>query len=113
MYGYDDSSRKQSTALREFLKGWFCFDYSQKQDDAEWEQDEEREADYVNEEDGDEEKQSEGNDGAIFARISEEIKDVGCKILDDFPTVAHDITKGKPEINDLIFLQNIQIIFNE
>ncbi len=86
---------------------WLCFDDSEEQDDAEWEQDKEREGDGVSEDGETDGQVEEGFDGTISERISEEFGDVSCISFDFFPTAADDTTKGEIEIT--IFLQNIQV----
>jgi len=103
LQGCNDSSCKETAALRNFLRDWIYFNHSEEQDNAQWEQDKEREADDVSEADGHGEGSEEGEVGAISARIQK-------GNFDDIP-LANDITKG--EIEALIFLQNIQLIFNK
>ncbi len=111
LQGCDDLSGKETTAWRCCLRDWLRFDDSEDQDNAEWEQDKEREAGDVSEGNGEQDEYDEGVDGTIFARITEEVKDASCKSFGEFPTLADDITEG--EIEGLIFLQNIQMMFNK
>ena len=65
------------------MRDWLGFDDPEDQEDAEREQDKEWEADDVSEDDGEQDEQSEeANDGTIFPRISEEIKDISWKFFD-------------------------------
>lgn len=89
-----------------FWRGWLGFDDPEKQDGGKRKQDKEREAYEVNEADGDDDAQyEEGIDGSVrvFARISKEGRDLGCKFFDILPTLANDTTES--EIEALIFLQ--------
>ena len=108
MEGGDDSSGKDTAILCCFWRDWLCFDDSEEQDGAKWEQDKEREADDVGEEGGEANEQiDEGNDETFSPRILEDVQDVSCSSFDFCPTLADDVTIG--QITS-IFLQNVQII---
>ena len=104
-------SSKETTVWCCFLRYWLCFDDSEKQDNAKWEQDKEREADDVGEEGGEADEQiDEGNDETFSARILEDVTDEICSSFDFCPTLADDVTIG--QITS-IFLQNVQLVFNK
>ena len=50
--GHNNSSSKETATLQCFLRDWLGFNYSEEQDDAEWEQDIKRGADDVSDGDG-------------------------------------------------------------
>ena len=82
------------------MSNWLCFNYSEEQDDAEWEEDKDRKGDDVSQLDGNiDEQYEEGSGTTKLARIWKEVNDASCKIFDDFPTFADDIERQRASIS--------------
>ena len=102
MQGGDNAGSKQTPALRWLwtYRLGVCFDYFEKENDAEREEEKEWEGDEVSEFYGNGSKDiEEGTDPTCFAGIVEEASDEGQKMFFILPSLRDDITKGEIEAN--------------